>query len=1384
MSSGAIIRGRLTTDGFATSGPQRAPNQAPLAGANVTVVGTGRSAVTDGDGYFLIADLGSGTWSLYATATVNGQTMAFYMEDIHTTVGQTTDLGIRQLTSTATLTGSVASGGTPLADAAVRITGLTALTDTAGAFSIPSVPFGSWTATAEKIGYISAEQAVVVDGTAETAFFTLVPAGTPSGQIRVSSSPTGADIHVDGILSGMKTNNTVSGVPVGSHTVEVRLSGYDVSPAFQTADVTDGGLVVLPAFTLTPAVPRGNLLVTSEPSGARIYLNGNDSGQVTPALFSGLPAVVQQVRVEMNGFTPTPAQLSLTVPAGETAQAAFTLNRVQVSGNSTGNGNLVIRLTSWPAAYTGSGFMMIFIDNAYVTIYEDKELSVTMNNLAPGEYHIFPFYEKYTTYINMMQPLDYYALITANQTTEVVFSPETRNWEDLYGELEVRATFNPSIGSWYDVDCYVDDLFYYQVLNVTSWNKLLLNPGTKEITVSHNGYSVDSISFSSTWNDHVVIDNTQKKLFINIQPQPGVLQGIVTFNLISPGQKGNLEVTSDYPGANITLDGFEFTKKEYLTPTTFTDIAAGTHTVSVRKPYIDTIQQQQEVYVSPNNTSQVHFNMSLPPNVGIARVHATGNTWWGYLLVDGKPAQDGLEGQFSDVTPLVLALPVGEHHLSVHDCSSHYTPFSINAQITEYCDIDYFFQTSNLPVARIEIESNVLDAELFIDGMNTYAFLYSDSSWNIFPVTVGAHTVVLQKAGYSSSPSIYYLTLAQNERKKCTFSLQSIPTGSLSVTSTPAGATIMINGNDSGHSTPYTFTTLDNGDYTVEVILPGYITSQASQLVTVSDTSPAMVDFTLSNESALEGTLELQLVSLQVQANWAGTLYPTAGIDLELQGKSVTTGVDGQAVFTDVEPGTSVLTASQINFQTYSQDVTLFAGANSVTIPMTHAFPILIGGKVENTRSPVADTIPGSRVTLINPDGSLTQYTDTLTSDLLDTYLISGIPLGDLRFQIESGSDWYQDATIAVTVTSSPTDANFSLVSEALSPPGDFNGRIISMTTVDAFTARFYWTPSTAPTLAGYQLYVSTTSATSGFAPDGAMVSGSFTDYSQPLQSNRDYWFRIVAINMDMYPSTTELASVHWSHAVALKIDDVVVEDVPFRLVSGTMGAPYSMGSSATDETADNDEFPLRTVHLGHSFYISQFEMSQGTWETVMGSNPAADLNQSSDYPVVNVSWDDVQEFISRMNLNLAAASTGYVRLPTEAEWEWACRQGSFSNQVYPWGDTLADGDAWCWNSTNSGNEAHPVNSLTAAANGLYHMNGNVWEWCSDWYGQSPYPDLNVELYDPQGPASGTLKSIRGGSWHYVESSCRTADRSARDPNKGYFNVGFRLVFIPGPRKY
>jgi len=208
-----------------------------------------------------------------------------------------------------------------------------------------------------------------------------------------------------------------------------------------------------------------------------------------------------------------------------------------------------------------------------------------------------------------------------------------------------------------------------------------------------------------------------------------------------------------------------------------------------------------------------------------------------------------------------------------------------------------------------------------------------------------------------------------------------------------------------------------------------------------------------------------------------------------------------------------------------------------------------------------------------------------------------------------------------------------------------------------------------------------------------------------------------------------------------------------------SMGCTREQGADCND-----DERPAHNVTLS-DFQVSKFPVTQKLWEKVMGSNPSRFIGEN--LPVESVSWNEVQEFIKKLN-----AITGKkYRLLTEAEWEYAARGGAITkSQKYAGSDNL---NATAWYGENSGQKTHPVGTKQPNELGIYDMSGNVWEWVQDWKGSY---SASGSKANPSGPASGTNRVYRGGSWQDNALYCRVSRRHGAMPDARSAAVGFRLA--------
>ncbi len=223
----------------------------------------------------------------------------------------------------------------------------------------------------------------------------------------------------------------------------------------------------------------------------------------------------------------------------------------------------------------------------------------------------------------------------------------------------------------------------------------------------------------------------------------------------------------------------------------------------------------------------------------------------------------------------------------------------------------------------------------------------------------------------------------------------------------------------------------------------------------------------------------------------------------------------------------------------------------------------------------------------------------------------------------------------------------------------------------------------------------------------------------------------------------------------------------------------FLMGSPADEPERIAEREAQHEVTLSRGFWLADTACTQAFWEAVTGSNPSS-FKDDPHNPVEQVSWNDVQAFIGELAGRLPGLAA---RLPTEAEWEHACRAGtttpfSFGDQItpdlvnYDGRNPYAGGEKGLYRQ-----KTVPVASLPANPCGLYEMHGNVWEWCADWYGDYP----TKPQFDPQGPQTGGDRVLRGGSWGSNGGYIRSAIRRRYEPGDRHDFIGFRLALGKGP---
>ena len=235
-----------------------------------------------------------------------------------------------------------------------------------------------------------------------------------------------------------------------------------------------------------------------------------------------------------------------------------------------------------------------------------------------------------------------------------------------------------------------------------------------------------------------------------------------------------------------------------------------------------------------------------------------------------------------------------------------------------------------------------------------------------------------------------------------------------------------------------------------------------------------------------------------------------------------------------------------------------------------------------------------------------------------------------------------------------------------------------------------------------------------------------------------------------------------------------------FRMIFVEGGA-FDMGSADDDPEAYDSEKPRHRVTVP-DFYMGEYPVTQALWKAVMDNNPS--YFEGDDHPVEQVSWDNAQDFIRRLNKATAATRPAdhWYRLPSEAEWEYAARGGKYHADgfKYAGSDRLKDVG---WYEENNKTETKPVGQKSSNQLGLYDLNGNVWEWCEDdWHDNYKGAPTDGSAWIDQ-PLRGAFRVTRGGSWIRTARYCRVAGRVIAAPINRVYSLGFRLVLAPHLKK-
>ena len=329
------------------------------------------------------------------------------------------------------------------------------------------------------------------------------------------------------------------------------------------------------------------------------------------------------------------------------------------------------------------------------------------------------------------------------------------------------------------------------------------------------------------------------------------------------------------------------------------------------------------------------------------------------------------------------------------------------------------------------------------------------------------------------------------------------------------------------------------------------------------------------------------------------------------------------------------------------------------------------------------------------------------------------------------------DEKVDVTLTASPTSLSF---------PSSGDQRKITVTSNDSWTYNKDEPWLTVSDVTGTEAWI-TAAANTSTSPRNATVTFSCSLFTGVPK-------KTVTVTQAGLDPILSVSSNYTETANNLNLQMIAVQGGTF-----TMGCTSEQGSDCY-----GDETPTHQVTLS-DFHIGKYEVTQAQWKIVMnGDNPSS--FKGDNLPVESVSWNEVQTFITKLNI-----MTGkQYRLPTEAEWEYAARGGRNSEGYKYSGSNTVGNVAWYMN--NSGDKTHDVGTKSPNELGIYDMSGNVWEWCNDWYGSYS----SSAKTNPQGPSSGSYRVFRGGSWSGIAIGARVSYRGGSSPGYRGIDLGFRLA--------
>ena len=620
-----------------------------------------------------------------------------------------------------------------------------------------------------------------------------------------------------------------------------------------------------------------------------------------------------------------------------------------------------------------------------------------------------------------------------------------------------------------------------------------------------------------------------------------------------------------------------------------------------------------------------------------------------------------------------------------------------------------FNQNVNIAASEPQFVVFIVEPKSAVVTINNQPYSLQDGAMQTV-LDAGTYSYSVTAAGYHTQSGQFTVAGDKVEKRL------SLTADSATVTLTaPDNAEIWINGALKGKGTGRGV--LNSGTYIFEARKAGHKGSRLSQKIT---SATAVQTYTLPAPTPIYGSLVV-----------SGT--PIAA-DVTLDGKAVGTM---PLKMSNLLIGDHTLKVSKVGYSDYTQVVTISEGKvttitatltkQQISAPASGTYKIGDLVTVDGVQGIVFQVRPVVKLVSVKEAEAkwAVSHNTTGATDMEDGRVnmekIISTPDWQTKFPAfkwcaDYGSGWYLPAFKELK----------TLYSERYSVNSTLSANNMAKLTVNDFGRLYMWSSTERDDLGAYL---------------------GITSENGPAYNKKDsYAVRAVYV-LDGGASTPTSGSSNIG-----SFEMVYVKGGTF-----TMGATAEQGSDA-----DSDEKPTHSVTVS-DFYIGKYEVTQAQWRAIMGSNPSRFTGDNN--PVEQVTWNDVQEFIKKLN-----AQTGKkYRLPTEAEWEYAARGGNKSKGYrYSGSDSISD-VAWYIDNARG---THPVGQKAPNELGIYDMSGNVWEWCQDWYGDYS----SSSQTNPTGPSSGSDRVMRGSGWYYSARSCRISNRSFFGPDYRGSNCGFRLA--------